>query len=261
MERRLRGSDPFGHHPHAAQYLVERAPLAELDAELPVAAESARAGQYQVAEAAEAGQRVTPAAKGVREARNLCQTTSHQRGDRVVPQPQRLDPARGDGDDVLHRASDLHADDVVARIQSQTVRPEILLHGRHCLGAPAGHDDRRGHTPRDLRREARSGEHRHGPRAADLLRYDLGHPEQSAVLDTLRRADDRRIRPQVRRRSPEHLAGAVRRHRRNDVHGAIDGILEDHRGVHGPRQLDAGQIHFVAVAGGHLADESRIPPP
>ena len=45
------------------------------------------------------------------------------------------------------------------------------------------------------------------------------------------------------------------------VHGTIDGILEDHRGVHGPRQLDAGQIHFVAAAGGHLTDESRIPPP
>ena len=47
---------------------------------------------------------------------------------RVVAEPKPFDHARGDGDDVLQRAADLDADDVIGAVQPEVRRPELGLH-------------------------------------------------------------------------------------------------------------------------------------
>ena len=86
-QRRAGRAYAFGDHAHAAEDLLERAAAAELEADVPVAAEIAGRGQDEVAEAAQSGQRLAPAAFGVREPRNLDQPARDERGHGVVPKP------------------------------------------------------------------------------------------------------------------------------------------------------------------------------
>ena len=154
------------------------------------------------------------AAGGDGQARDLGQAAGDQRGLRVVPEAEALDDAGGDGDDVLQRAAELHADDVGAGVQAQRARPELLLH----VARPRRRRSRR--RPRRWAATARARAAKLGPdstaTSADVrpLRGDhLRHPQQRAVLEALRGAEHDGAGVDVRRRLAQHRAQAVRRHR------------------------------------------------
>ena len=104
-----------------------RAAAAELDTDVAIAAEIARARQHEIAETAEAGQRVAPPAFRARKPRDFDQAARDERRHRVVAEAEPLDHAGGDRDHVLQRAADLDAGDVVAHIQAQARPAELLL--------------------------------------------------------------------------------------------------------------------------------------
>ena len=110
--------DAFGDHLHAGDDVVQPAAARQLGADVAVPAEGAGARQHQIAQAAQSGQRIAASARGARQPRDLREPAGDERGQGVVPEAQPFDDARGDGDDVLHRAADLHADDIVAAVQA-----------------------------------------------------------------------------------------------------------------------------------------------
>ena len=136
----------------SAQDVVERAAAAELDADLAVAAAMAGAGQHEIAEPAEAGQRVGAAAHRGGQPRDLDQAAGDQRGHRVVAEAEALDDAGGDGDDVLERAADLDAGDVVGGVEPQRRPAELLLDEARGVGATSTRPRRRSADPPRPRR-------------------------------------------------------------------------------------------------------------
>ena len=131
-------------------------------------------------------------AGGAREARQLGEPARDERRQRVVPEAQPFDDAGRDRDDVLHRAADLHAHDIVAAVETEVRPAELGLHqlGRRRVGRRR--ENRRGQLPRHLHREARARHHDHGARRPDLLRDHLGHAQQRVDLEALRRAHEHR---------------------------------------------------------------------
>ena len=85
---------PLGHHSRLREDLGQRAAAAELDADAAVAAQVAGAGQHEIAEAAQAGERVAPAAFGARQPRHLDEAARDQRRHRVVADAEAFDDAR-----------------------------------------------------------------------------------------------------------------------------------------------------------------------
>ena len=89
---------------------VQRPAARQLQADAPVPAQVAGAGQHEIAEAAQTRERFAPRAGGARQARHLGQAARDQRRQRVVSEPQALHDTGGNRDDVLHRPANLHAD-------------------------------------------------------------------------------------------------------------------------------------------------------
>ncbi len=201
IERGLGGAQPLGDHALPAQDVLERAAAAELDADLAVAAAMAGAGQHEIAEPAEAGQRVGTAAHRRGQPRDLDEAAGDERGHRVVPEAEALDDARGDRDDVLERAANLDAGDVVRRVQPQRRSAELLLDEACRLGGRRRHHDGRRQPRRDLGRERRSRQHRDRPGRPGLVGDHLRHREERAVLEALGGADERHGRRRDRDRA------------------------------------------------------------
>ena len=132
-----------------------------------------------------------------------------------MPIPETRGDTGGDGDHVLHRSGDLAADDVVARVDPQTVpRPG----GRATVGAGTGvgkrHAGRRWLTGHDLPRQVRSADHADEPRivARQLVDDHLGHPQAGLQLEPLGGADDERTRPHPPVRCEHDVSQVLRRH-------------------------------------------------
>src|SRR5207249_8975022 len=107
---------------------VGKCPAAcELHADMPVPTEVAGAREDEIAESAQACQRLTFATDRTCEACDLGETARNQRRERVVPEAETLDDAGGDGDDVLHRAADLDARHVGAAVQPEMRTAELGL--------------------------------------------------------------------------------------------------------------------------------------
>ena len=194
----------------------ERRPARQLDADVTIAAEGARARQHEIAEAAQPGERLAPAAGRARQPRDLRQAARDERRQRVVAQAEPFDDAGGDRDDVLQRAADLDADDVVAAVEPEIRAAKFALHelGRPRVGR--GREDGRRQLLRHFAREARPRQHDDRPVGSELLRDDLRHAQQRVGFEPFRGADDRRARPDVRRRPPHHRAATVRRNGGDD---------------------------------------------
>ena len=98
------------------------AALADRLAEREVAAAGRGAGQHQVAEPRQAGQRFPPRAHGQPEAGHFGEPARDQGGAGILARPAALDHAAGDGQDILDRAADLGPGDVVGKIGAEAGR-------------------------------------------------------------------------------------------------------------------------------------------
>ena len=103
----------------AAQRLLERRALADLDAERAVAAQRAGAREHEIAHAGESGEGGRARAERDAEPRHLVQPARDERGARVVAESNAFDDAGGDGHDVLERAAQLDADHVVVGVDAE----------------------------------------------------------------------------------------------------------------------------------------------
>ena len=98
------------------------APLPDLHADRAVAAQRAGAREHEVAQPGEAGERRRLRAERDAEPRHLGEAARDERRARVEAEPDALDDAGRDGHDVLERAAQLHADDVVVRVDAEVGR-------------------------------------------------------------------------------------------------------------------------------------------
>ena len=129
----------------------------------------AGAGQHEIAEAAQPGERFAAAAGRAGQARQLGEPARDQRRQRVVAEPQPFDDAGGDRDDVLHRARRSRR-----RPRRRCRRGGSTGRGIRAARArspPASCDAARiavGSCARDLGREARARQHDDRMRRARL---------------------------------------------------------------------------------------------
>src|SRR5581483_8543812 len=114
-------------HVHLADHVVERAPLAELEAHVAVAALLARARRDEVAHARETGEGERVAPERDAEPRQLGKPAGDEGCLGVVAVPEASGDARRDRDHVLQRAGDLTPDDVGVRVHAERLRHEELL--------------------------------------------------------------------------------------------------------------------------------------
>ena len=129
-ERGGGGADAFGDLAvEAGEDVGELAALAELDADGAVAREAAGAGEDEVADAGEAGQGFAAAAAGHGEAGDLGDAAGDEGGGGVVAELEAGDDAGGEGDDVLERAAELGADDVLVAVDAEGGGAEVVLQG------------------------------------------------------------------------------------------------------------------------------------
>ena len=104
------------------QRFVERRALPDLDADRAVAAQRTGAREHEIAESGEPGERRRLRAQRDAEPRHLGQPARDQRRARVEAEPETLGDSRRDGHDVLERAAELDADDVVVRVDAKVRR-------------------------------------------------------------------------------------------------------------------------------------------
>ena len=112
------GGDAFDDAGRVGQGFGQGAAAAEGDAAAIVAAGRAGAGQQQIAQAGQAGDRFGPAAEGGHAARQLGQAARDQGGAGVLAEPGAGDDPGGDGDDVLGGAAELGAERVVIAVEA-----------------------------------------------------------------------------------------------------------------------------------------------
>ena len=153
----------------------------------------------------------------------------------VVPQSQPGGDARGDGDDILECATQLHADHIIVGIEPQCGRAELLLQpaGQPAIGESEG--DCRGGAGCHFLRERRPAQRAAGQAAIEIslrqhLLDDLRHAQEALVLDSLGGADDDLPRPKKGRHGVIDRAHMLRRH-------GTDHNLRAHHGY--------GQIRYV----------------
>ena len=123
-ERRRRRLHPFGHHLHAGDDFGNRPAVRQLDADVPIAAERPCAGQDEVAEPAQAGERLAAPADRARQPRDFGEAACNQRREGVLSKTEPFDDACGNGNDVFQRAADFDADDIGAARTAGNTRRE-----------------------------------------------------------------------------------------------------------------------------------------
>ena len=242
-----RGRDrPYTFGDHAARPLDLRHGLAlrEGDAERAITREAAHAREDEVPHAGEAGERGGGATESNGQARDLRQSTGDQGGACIVAQPETVGDSRGDGNDVLERASRLHADHVAVGVETELARSQALLENPGEPGIACGHHGRRGPAQRHLARERRSREHGDG-RAGKPLGQHLAHARVRDRIEALGRGHDGNV-------------GAARleplRGRRHELRG--HGHQHDLGAVQGVRRITGGLEPGRDV---HIGQEPRIP--
>ena len=207
-----RGLDAFGHGVTSSRDVLQPKAAGQLLTHPMVAAQRTCAGGDEVAGPGQTEERQRSTPQGDAESRDLGETAGDERGHRVLPIPETRGDTGGDGDHVLHRSSDLASDDVVARVDPQTVAGQEAL-DRGCRPAVGKrHAGRRWFTGHDLTRQVRSADHADEPRvvARQLVDDHLGHPQAGLQLESLGGADDEGTRPHPPVRSAaRRFAGAA----------------------------------------------------
>src|SRR5688572_32445985 len=222
--------------------LREREALREKLTDPTVARVLAGARRDEVSEAREARRRERVAAMGEREARDLGEAPRDEAGLRVVAVADPVDRAGAERHDVLQRAAELDADDVVVRIRPEEARADERLEVTRGLGVVGGDDRRRGLPIRDLAADVRSGEHRDA-RRRECLGPQLAHPLSRVGIETLRRGEHAVLRADQGGHAVAESAHALGRHRDDEVvrlerTGEVGGDV-DAVGYPDPRQVAA----------------------
>ena len=136
--------DAFRDHLHPRDDFGERAPAGELETDVPIAAQTASAGQHEVSQPTQPGRRITLSSGSTGEPGDLRQASRNHCGQRIVPQVQSLDDASRDGNHVLHRAAEFDTHDITGPVQSEgrptKFRLDTLGGGR--IGRRGEHDRR-----------------------------------------------------------------------------------------------------------------------
>ena len=102
------GAHTLGYHMHARQNIGQCTATSEFETHVTIATQRSRTRHDEIAETAQSCQRIAASPFGTGQPRNLGQTPRDQRGHRVVAEPQSVDNAGGNRDDVFQRAADLH---------------------------------------------------------------------------------------------------------------------------------------------------------
>ncbi len=127
-ERGAAGADTFRNFAaKRGQNLGELAPCAELITNGAVAASEPGAGENEVADAGEAGERFAPPSAGDSEAGDLCDAAGDERGGGVVSEADADRDACGDGDDVFECAAEFDADDIGGGVKAEGLGGELAL--------------------------------------------------------------------------------------------------------------------------------------
>lgn len=140
----------------AGQDVGQLAAGADFQAHAAVARQFAGRGQYQVAQAGQAGEGFGLRAQGDAETGHFGQAARDQRGAGVGAQRQAVADAAGHGDDVLERAPDFHADQVGAGVDAQRGAVQGLGGGGAQGSVAAGDGQRHGQALRDFAGKGRA---------------------------------------------------------------------------------------------------------
>jgi hypothetical protein len=203
-------------------------------AEAAIAPHGGKTRRHQVAHARQARERLATRAERLAQASDLHQPARQQGGLGVVSQLQPVQDARGDGDNVLARPGELDAQRIVVGVHPEVRQREQLLHPRRERLVLRGSDHRRGQLSRDLRGDARPGQH--ADRTATLAPVeDVGDhvagTKQRVVLDALGdRADGQVLRTRPGDGAPP-APEILRRNGRDGQLGALERLLGEDRDV------------------------------
>ncbi len=193
------GEDAFGDHAvHAGDDFGELLAAAEFDADAAIARQAAGAGEDEVAESGESGHGFGAASAGDDEARHFGQAARDEGGDGVVAEAEAVADSGGDGDGVLQRAAEFHADHVVVGVDAEARVAEFLLHGAQQFGVLRGDGDCRGIAARDFLREGWAAERADRGSgsviALENIGNHFGHALQRAFFQAFGSADDQGLR-------------------------------------------------------------------
>ena len=239
IESRAGRVHALSHAVHLRAYLVQRLSRRQLGAEVVVPAQRAHARRDQVAHSCQSGERRRVGASGLTQPADFCESAGDERSLRVVAESHPVAHAGAQGDDVLQRARQLDAYQVVVGVHAKGRRVDDRLR-LSCGGRVFRRHDRRcRHRPDDLPGEIGSRqsadaavERRH------LLGENLAHALAAGQLQPLGGADDDRA---VRNRVGD-CAGVgpqcLGRHREYGQVGGVVGLHGIGQRVHRLRELD-----------------------
>ena len=176
-QRRDDGARALGDHARLALDRRGGAALRERHAELSIAGQASRAGEHEIAEPGQPGHGPRDRAQSDRQTRHLGEPARHERGARVLAEPEAVGDSGRDGHDVLQRAADLDADHVAVGVEPELAGAEPPLErGRQGVVA-ASRSPRRSGAPAPPR--ARTS----GPTARPRARSG----NRSAITSLMRR--------------------------------------------------------------------------
>ena len=128
----------LGHVAKRLHGLIQRAAFGQQQADLAVAAQVARGGQHQVAQARQAGEGLWPRAQRHAQAGDFGQAARDEGRARVQAQVQAIGQAGGDGQHVFDGAAHFHAHQVVVAIHAHRGAVQRFNHGAAHVGVAAG---------------------------------------------------------------------------------------------------------------------------
>src|SRR2546426_11926107 len=122
------GEDAFSHHAvHAGDDLRELAAAAKFHADAAVAGKPTSASEDEIPQASEPGHGFLPTAAGHDQTRDLSQAARDERSDGIVAEPEPVAHTGRDGNNVLERASQCPASDIVVGVNPETGITEFEL--------------------------------------------------------------------------------------------------------------------------------------
>src|SRR5690606_37914257 len=184
-----RGGHPLGSGSSGGDGL-DCLPTAKAFAERAIPAVAGEAGEREVPEAAQAGERLGARAAGDAETAHLGLPAGDERRLRVVAEAEPVAHAGRDGDDILERAAELDTEAIRRTVHAELGAVKDRLHELRGGRIGGGGDDRRGRAAGYFNREARAGE-RGGRAVGKQFREHAAHRQPGGVLDALRGSDHR----------------------------------------------------------------------
>mmetsp|Transcript_12821 Transcript_12821/g.31285 ORF Transcript_12821/g.31285 Transcript_12821/m.31285 type:complete len:301 (-) Transcript_12821:391-1293(-) len=143
----------------AAANLLQGHPPRQFAPHAKIPTQARRAREHEISHPGQARHRPSVRSARHREARQLGEAPTHQRRARVVAEFEPVQRPGRDGEDVLDRAGDFYAGDVVGHVRAEGgAVGDVPRHALGDVGRYGRDDDVRGLSVHDLLGEGRSGE-------------------------------------------------------------------------------------------------------